>query len=76
MRSRPNGIDGAGSGSASLPRVYQRHPRGFEVPFVGKLESLCGIERGRIKILGDIINVEYLWDEWEAETDPDRVLNP
>lgn len=41
-----------------------------------KPKTLHGIERGRIQIHGEIIDVEDLWDDFEAETDPDRVLNP
>lgn len=33
-----------------------------------------GIDRGKLKIVGDIISPIDV--EWEAETDPDRVLNP
>ena len=33
-----------------------------------------GIDKGRLKILGDIISPIDI--EWEAEVDPDRVLNP
>ena len=37
-------------------------------------KTLFGIGRGRMKILGDIISP--LDVEWEAEVDPDRVINP
>ena len=37
-------------------------------------KSLFGIDKGRLKILGDIISPIEV--EWEAEVDPDRVLNP
>ena len=38
-------------------------------------ETLFGIDRGRLQIVGDIDGA--LSDvEWEAEVDPDRVLNP
>ena len=37
-------------------------------------KTLFGIDRGRLEILGDIISPIDV--EWEAETDPDRVLNP
>lgn len=33
-----------------------------------------GCERGRVQILGDIISP--IEDEWEAESNPDRTLNP
>jgi antitoxin (DNA-binding transcriptional repressor) of toxin-antitoxin stability system len=37
-------------------------------------KSLFGIDKGRLKIVGDIISPIDV--EWEAEVDPDRVLNP
>ncbi len=43
-------------------------------PYSRRPKSLFGIDRGRIEILGDII--EPIDVEWEAETNPDRVLNP
>lgn len=46
------------------------------LPYGNRKETLLGSQRGRIQILGEIINVADIWDEWEAETDPDRVLNP
>ena len=36
--------------------------------------TLFGIDRGRLEILGDIVSPIDV--EWEAETNPDRVLNP
>lgn len=36
--------------------------------------SLYGAGRGRMKILGDIVSPIDV--EWEAESDPDRVLHP
>ncbi len=50
------------------------HPVSRLVPYRKKPKSLFGIDRGRIEILGDII--EPIDVEWEAENDPDRVLNP
>ena len=43
-------------------------------PCQEKRKSLLGIHRGLIQIHGDII--EPIDVEWEAESDPDRVLNP
>ena len=37
-------------------------------------KTLFGIDKGRLEILGDIISPIDV--EWEAEVDPDRVLNP
>ena len=39
-----------------------------------KPKTLFGIDRGRLQIVGDIISPIDI--EWEAEVDPDRVLNP
>ena len=44
------------------------------LPYREKPKSWFGIDRGRIEILGDII--EPIDVEWEAQSDPDRVLNP
>ena len=37
-------------------------------------KTLFGIDRSRLKITGDIVSPIDV--EWEAQTDPDRVLNP
>ena len=37
-------------------------------------KTLFGIDKGRLEILGDIISPIDV--EWEAEVDPDRVMNP
>ena len=37
-------------------------------------KSLFGIDKKRLKITGDIISPIDV--EWEAQSDPDRVLNP
>ena len=44
------------------------------LPYREKPKSWFGIDRGRIEILGDI--VEPIDVEWEAQSNPDRVLNP
>ena len=43
-------------------------------PYREKPKSWFGVDRDRIQILGDIIAPIDV--EWEAEADPDRVLNP
>ena len=43
-------------------------------PYRRKPDSFFGRDRGRIRVLGGL--VESLDVEWEAETDPERVLNP
>ena len=42
--------------------------------FQGRPKTLFGAGRGRMKVMGDIISP--LDVEWEAEVDPDRVINP
>lgn len=44
------------------------------IPYRERPKTLFGIDRGRFEIVGDII--KPLDVEWEAEVDPDRVLNP
>jgi prevent-host-death family protein len=44
------------------------------VPHRERPKSLFGAGRDRMKILGDIISPIDV--EWEAEVNPDRVLNP
>ena len=44
------------------------------VPHRERPKSLFGAGRDRMKIVGDIISPIDL--EWEAEVNPDRVLNP
>ena len=44
------------------------------IPHQERPKTLFGIDRGRLKITGDIISPIDV--EWEAETNPDRVLNP
>ena len=43
-------------------------------PYQERPKSLFGVDKGRIEILGDIIAPQD--EEWEAESDPDRVLEP
>ena len=43
-------------------------------PYRERPKSLFGVDKGRIEILGDI--VAPLEADWEAERDPDRVLEP
>ncbi len=44
------------------------------VPYQERPKTLFGTGRGRMKITGDIISPIDV--EWEAETNPDRALNP
>lgn len=44
------------------------------VPYRTKFEEFFGADKGKLEILGDIISP--LDVEWEAMSNPDRVLNP
>ena len=44
------------------------------VAYREKPKTLFGIDRGKLEILGDIMSPIDV--EWEAESNPDRVLNP
>ena len=44
------------------------------VAYVERPKTLFGIDRGKLEILGDIISP--IDDDWEENTDPDRVLFP
>ncbi len=44
------------------------------VPHRERPVSWFGRDRGKLEILGDIISPVNV--EWEADSDPDRVLNP
>ena len=44
------------------------------VAYREKPKTLFGIDRGKLQILGDITSPIDV--EWEAESNPDRMLNP
>lgn len=44
------------------------------IPYRKSFRDWFGADRGNIEIVGDIISPVDV--EWEAESDPDRVLNP
>ena len=50
------------------------HPTARLVAYQEKPQTLFGIDRGKLEILGDIVSPIDV--AWEAESDPDRVLNP
>lgn len=43
-------------------------------PYMEKPASLFGIDKGRIRLLGDV--VEPLDEKWDAEANPERTLMP
>ena len=63
----------AESGEEIIITKYGR-PVSKLIPYRGKPKSFFGADKGRMKIIGDIISPIDV--EWEAETNPDRVLNP
>ncbi len=50
------------------------HPTARLVPCRKQFRDWFGADRGRIEILGDIVSPVDA--EWEAQADPDRILNP
>ena len=44
------------------------------LPYMQRAKTLFGIDRGKLKILGDVVSPIDV--EWYAESDPDRVVNP
>ena len=67
-------LDEVAESGEELVITKNGHPVSRLVPYRVQPRSIFGIDRGRIEIFGDII--EPIDVEWEAETDPDRVLNP
>ncbi len=65
--------DVAESGEELIITKYGR-PTARLLPFRRGFEDWFGADRDRIKILGDIISPIDV--EWEAETRPDKVLEP
>ena len=63
----------AESGEEIIITKYGR-PVSKLTPYRKKPKSFFGADKGRMKIIGDIISPIDV--EWEAETNPDRVLNP
>lgn len=67
-------MDEVAESGATLVITKNGRPVSRLVPYLEKPKTLFGIDRGRFEIIGDIISP--LDVEWEAETNPDRVLNP
>ncbi len=44
------------------------------VPYRNRPKTLFGIDRAKLEIVGDTVSPPDV--EWEAETNPERVLNP
>ncbi len=67
-------MDEVADSSAEIIITKRGTPVARLVPHRERPKSLFGADRGRMKIVGDIISP--LDVEWEAEVNPDRVLNP
>ena len=67
-------MDEVADGGGEIVITKNGKPVSRLVPYRERPKSLFGVDRGRMKIVGDIISPIYV--EWEAETNPDRVLNP
>ena len=67
-------MDEVSESGATLVITKNGRPVSRLVPYREQSEAPFGRDRDIIKIHGDII--EPLDVEWEAETNPDRVLNP
>ncbi len=67
-------MDEVADGGGEIVITKNGKPVSRLVPYRERPKSLFGVDRGRMKIVGDIISPIDV--EWEAETNPDRVLNP
>lgn len=67
-------MDEVAGGGAALIITKDGCPVSCLVPYRGGLEAPFGRDRDIIRVHGDIIGP--LAGEWEAEGNPDRVINP
>ena len=67
-------MDEVAKGDGEIVITKNGKPVSRLVPYRERPKSLFGLGRSRMKIVGDIISPIDV--EWEAEVDPDRVLNP
>ena len=67
-------MDEVADGGGEIVITKNGKPVSRLVPYEERPKSLFGLGRDRMKIIGDIISPIDV--EWEAMTDPDRVLNP
>lgn len=62
------------AGGGEIVITKRGRPVSRLLPYRERPKTLFGIDRGRLEILGDIVSPIDL--EWDAETNPERVLNP
>ena len=67
-------MDDVADGGGEIVITKNGKPVSRLVPYRERPKSFFGVDRGRMKIVGDIINPIDV--QWEAESDPDKVLNP
>ncbi|MXY68525.1 MAG: type II toxin-antitoxin system prevent-host-death family antitoxin [Acidobacteriia bacterium] len=67
-------MDDVAAGGGEVIITKHGRPISRLVPYRTKPSTLFGIDRGRIQVLGDI--VEPVDVVWEAETDPGRSVAP
>lgn len=67
-------MDEVAESGAEIVITKNGRPMARLVAFVERPKTLFGIDRGKLEILGDIVSP--IDDDWEADTDPDRVLFP
>ena len=67
-------MDEVAEGGPELVITKRGRPVSRLVAFREKPESLFGIDRGRIRLLGDV--VAPVDEDWEAEADPDGTGDP
>lgn len=67
-------MDELADGGGEIVITKYGRPISRLVPYRQRPKSFFGADRGRMKIVGDIISPVDV--EWEAETNPDRVLHP
>lgn len=62
-------MDEVAAGDLEVVITKNGRPVSRLVPCLSRPDSVFGIDRGRLRILGDI--VAPLGEEWEADADPD-----
>lgn len=67
-------MDEVAEGGEEIVITKNGRPASRLMPYREKPKSWFGVDRGRIEIRGDVM--EPIDVEWEAQSDPDRVLNP
>lgn len=67
-------MDEVAKGGEEIVITKNGHPTVRLVPYRKQFGDWFGADRDTIEIIGDIISPSDV--EWDAEVDPDRVLNP